>query len=418
MGIGSLVSPLFSSKRRIALVATVALVAAIGGAVAVGVFGVPGVAGIDNTFGGVTEETTVVETDLVVSNPNPIGVGADGVAVNYTVSMNSIGMARGNRTGITIGTGNSTLDLETEIRNDAIPPWWTSHIRNDERTTIEVDATVTSSRLGRSAGLSRSHGIETDLIGAFNSEETRPVNADSPLTDDPVLYVNETRSEWGAVSESETPIEMEFDLYNPNLEPYVVTRLGYTIAMNGVELGKGETRDEHVIGPYSTETVPLTTTIRNERLDEWWVTHLDEGTYGHQVSELRIEFHAIVELPTGEEIAVPLEELTYEETVTTDIFDEGGDVGDPTSENGTADTDEADGESTPDEGQDSEGDAGTDDGGTESDSGHTDKNGTSTDGERDGESTDSDGTETDNESTDGGGTGTDGETDDGDLLPV
>jgi len=37
---------------------------------------VPSVAAIDNTFGDVTNETTAIETDLVVSNPNPAGSGS------------------------------------------------------------------------------------------------------------------------------------------------------------------------------------------------------------------------------------------------------------------------------------------------------------------------------------------------------
>jgi hypothetical protein len=54
------------------------------------------------------------------------------------------------------------------------------------------------------------------------------------------------------------------------------------------------------------------------------------------VSQLRVEFYAIVELPTGDTVTVPLEGLTYEETIETDIFDEG-DPGSSTA------TDESDG---------------------------------------------------------------------------
>jgi len=123
--------------------------------------------------------------------------------------MNDIQMAQGGREGVRVGTGNSTLGLETQLRNEEIPPV-VSHVRNGERTTLDIDATATSGRLGRSVDFSRSREIQTDLLGAFNSDETRPVNADSPLTSDPVLYVNETRARVGSVSESETPIEMAF----------------------------------------------------------------------------------------------------------------------------------------------------------------------------------------------------------------
>lgn len=348
MNLGDIGSAFVATKLRIALVGLLVVGVVLGGAVAVGVLGVPSVASIDNTFGEVTEKTTTIETDIVVTNPNPVGIGTEDPSITYTISMNAIEMAYGERESVAVGSGNSTLELETQMRNDAISPWWTSHIRNDERTVIDIDATVTSDRLGRGATVSRSHEIETDLIGEFNSEETRPVNAESPLTDDPVLYINETRGQWGSMSDEATPIDMEFVVYNPNLEPYAITELGYDITMNGVDVGEGETHEHHVISSYSTETVGLTTTINNQRLDEWWVTHLDDELHGHQVSELRIEFYAVVELPNGDEITVPLDELTYEETIETDLFDEGGDVGEPTDPNGDDTTSDDEGESDED----------------------------------------------------------------------
>lgn len=393
------VAALVGSKRKIALLAVLVVVGTVGGAFALGVLGAPSVAAVDNTFGDVTNETTAIETDLVVSNPNPVGVGLDGVSVNYTVSMNDIEMAQGGREGVRVGTGNSTLELETRLRNDGIPPWWVSHVRNGERTTLDIDATATSDRLGRSVDFSRSREIRTDILGAFNSDETRPVNADSPLTGDPVLYVNETRGEWGTVSELETPIEMAFTVYNPNIEPYAVTEIGYDITMNGVEMGSGQTEEGYVIPSHSTETVEFTTGLENRRLDDWWVTHLDEDVRGHQVTGLRIEFYAVIEFPGGEEATVPLDALTYEETIETDIFGEGDDVrngSDPSTDerdsgdggnetsDGTADDDMSDSDDTTDSGNETDDDTtGGTDGGSDDGSGDGTENGTD-DGDDDG----------------------------------
>ena len=396
MALDRVAATLTASKVGTALVGLVVVAAAVGGAFALGVFGVPSVAAVNNSFGDVTDETTVVETDLVVSNPNPFGVGLDGVSIDYAVSMNDVEMARGGREGVSVAAGNSSIAFETDLDNEAIPPWWTSHVRNDERTTVAIDARVSSEFLGRGTNLSRTREIETDLIGAFASEETRPVNADAPLVDDPVLYVNETRGRWGTVTDAETPIAMEFDVYNPNLEPHVVTEIGYDVTMNGVEMGSGSTAEEYVVPSYGSETVELTAALRNERLDDWWVTHLDESVNGHQVSDLRIEFYAVVELPDGERVTVPLDALTHEETVETDIFDEGLHRG-------------------PGDGSAS-GSGGSDDG--SSDGGTSDGN-TTDDGTSGGDSTD--GNTTDDGSTDGNttdGNTTDDDDDDGGLLPL
>lgn len=396
MALDRVAATLTASKVGTALVGLVVVAAAVGGAFALGVFGVPSVAAVNNSFGDVTDETTVVETDLVVSNPNPFGVGLDGVSIDYAVSMNDVEMARGGREGVSVAAGNSSIAFETDLDNEAIPPWWTSHVRNDERTTVAIDARVSSEFLGRGTNLTRTREIETDLIGAFASEETRPVNADAPLVDDPVLYVNETRGRWGTVTDAETPIAMEFDVYNPNLEPHVVTEIGYDVTMNGVEMGSGSTAEEYVVPSYGSETVELTAALRNERLDDWWVTHLDESVNGHQVSDLRIEFYAVVELPGGERVTVPLDALTHEETVETDIFDEGLHRG-------------------PGDGSAS-GSGGSDDG--SSDGGTSDGN-TTDDGTSGGDSTD--GNTTDDGSTDGNttdGNTTDDDDDDGGLLPL
>lgn len=311
------------SPLRIVLVLVVLLVAVVGGGFALGILGAPAVQGVDNTFGNVTAETTVIHTDIGIRNPNPIGIDLGDVSVNYTVEMNGVEMASGAKDGLSLPTGNSTLALETAMRNDAIPAWWRSHVDNGERTTVLIDATVCSGLLGRSAPISRTKEIQTDILSAFNSDEPRPVNANHALVDDPILYVNETTAEWGAVSESATPIEMAFDVYNPNLQPYAITEVRYNITMNEVHVGTGETHQEHVIPSYGTETIPLTTAIQVDQLDEWWVSHLDEAVHGHQVSVLRIEFAAVVELPSGETITIPLDQLTYEERIETDVFDEG-----------------------------------------------------------------------------------------------
>jgi LEA14-like dessication related protein len=337
---------LLGSKPRIAATVLVVLIGVIGGAFALGVVGAPGVVAVDNSFGPVTNETTVVNTDLVVNNPNPIGVRLGGTEINYTVKMNDVPIAAGDKSGLDVDRGNTTLPFSTEMRNEQIPPWWVSHVRNDEVTNVTIDATVRSSLLGnRNFDIQQRQQVETDIIGQFNSDETRPVNGPSnPLYSNPVLYVNETRGEWGEVTASETPIPMEFVVYNPQLEPYTVTEVGYAVTMNGVAVGEGVTERPYVIEGGATKTIETTPVIRNERLDDWWVTHLEND----QVTQLRIDFYARVELPTGTEIRVPLNELAYERTIETDIFGnkegpgtdgatDDGDAVTPTSEGAATD---------------------------------------------------------------------------------
>lgn len=319
-------SLLFGSKLRIAALAVLLLVASVGGAFALGLLGAPGVESVQNRFGGVNETTTVVETDLVVHNPNPLGVRLGGTTVNYTVTMNDVRMASGQKEGLRLTTGNTTLNFTTYMNNERIPPWWISHVENGERTQVVIDAKIRSSLLGgRTFALPQERNVTTNIIGQFNSNRTRPINGSVPLYENPLLYLNETSGQWGEPTTEETPIQTTFTLYNPKSKPYVVSRIGYNITMNEVAIGSGSTQSGVTIPGHTTRTVEARTILNNQRLDEWWVTHLERN----QVTALEIEFYAVIELPSGSTYRIQM--TSVEETIRTDIFgtkDRNGSGGD------------------------------------------------------------------------------------------
>ena len=332
-------SLLLGSKIRILATVVVTLGIAIGGAFGAGLLGAPGVTGVQNSFGDVTNETTLIHTNLTVENPNPFGLKLGGVIVSYDVAMNDVTMANGTKDGVALNSGRSDVHFESRMDNEKMPRWWVSHIRNGERTTVRVDATATSSTLGRTfAAPPVTRQVETDIISQFNSTETRPMNASVPVVSNPLAYVNETSARWGEVTRSETPIDMRFVVFNPKTTPLALTEIGYNITMNGVAVGEGATTREHIVEGGTTETIEAQTVIRNRRLDDWWVTHLKND----QVTELRIEFYAKVRV-AGETYRIQLREMTYTKTIETDIFGTknqtaasgGASVGDTTTDDGT-----------------------------------------------------------------------------------
>jgi LEA14-like dessication related protein len=303
--------------QQVAIAVTVVVGVAVG-AVGLGVVGTPSVETAENRFTGVSANTTTVGTTITVTNPNPIGVTLNGTTIDYTVSMNDVAVASGEKRGLSLERGNTTLQFSTEMRNARIPPWWVSHIQNGERTRVTIDANITDSLAGeRSVTVTQNRTVETDILGAFNSTETRPVNADKPFVSDPVLYINETRGSWdrAATNRSETPIEMTFDVYNPKSVPYTVTRIGYRTYMNDVRVGSGETDSGALIMPGERETIGVRNVIRNQRLDRWWVTHLQRN----QNTTMYIDFYFIVE-GGGKQFRVDLDAIDYETAIETDIF--------------------------------------------------------------------------------------------------
>ncbi|QLC34161.1 LEA type 2 family protein [Halarchaeum sp. CBA1220] len=322
------------STLRAAVTVVLAFALVTGGAFALGWLGVPSVVATENAFGGVNETTTTVDTAVTVHNPNPVGVRFGGVRVNYTVSMNDIAMAHGRTAGVGLDTGNTTLRFESYLRNERIPAWWASHVRNGEETTVQVAADVRSGTLGRSAHVVPvTRTVSTNISGQFNSTENRPINAGLPLVSDPVLVVRETRAHWGLTTDAETPLETTFVVHNPKATPVTFGSIGYDVAMNGVDVGEGESERAVVIPGGATRTVRASTVLENDRLDEWWVTHLERN----QTTDLRIDFYARLSLGGGESVRVPLRGLTFEETIRTDIFGTKNATDRTASDGGSAD---------------------------------------------------------------------------------
>ena len=364
---------LFASRLRAVLAVVLLLVAALGGAVAAGVLGAPSVTGVENRFDGVNDTATTIESSIRVSNPNPVGANLGGVTVDYAVGMNDVRMAEGTKHGVEVASGESNVTLATRMNNERIPAWWVSHVKNGEHTDLAVHAQVRSETVGQSFDAPTiTRDVDTDIISQFNSTETRAIRSERPLAPDPIVYVNETSAEWDSVTDERTPIRIAFEVYNPHSYPLVISELGYGVAMNDVAVGNGTTERGYAIPAKSSETVVTTVAIRNGELDEWWVSHLERN----QVTDLRIDFHAEFDLGGGGTVRVPLDPLTYERTIETDIFGTKSTNASAAASGSTA----GDESSTATPGNDS---SGASDGATDSSDGSTDASDTTQTSESD-----------------------------------
>lgn len=63
---------------------------------------------------------------------------------------------------------------------------------------------------------------------------------------------------------------------NPNPVPIPIKDVKTEAAMAGVQMGKGEALQPE-IKPDTTSKLKIRTEIENERIDEWWVKHLEKG---------------------------------------------------------------------------------------------------------------------------------------------
>lgn len=137
---------------RIVASILVSLLLLLAGGIATGAIGPPAVTDVENQFGTVTDETTEIETNISVHNPNPIGLTLSGTSVRYDMRANGVPLASGEKQGLAVQRGNSTVQITTLMKNERIPDWWVAHVRNGERTTMTVDATVDVGEIGQSFG--------------------------------------------------------------------------------------------------------------------------------------------------------------------------------------------------------------------------------------------------------------------------
>lgn len=293
----------------------VALLAVVLGVVAFG-FDRPAITDSESHIVGVNDTTTVVETDLTISNPYPVPIRFGDVAVTTNVRMNGIEIGTGTKHGLRLGRGTTNVTLTTAVDNQRIPQWWVSHVRNGERTRVTTDANVSLPLLGRTATLTETTTVRTNVTDRLNSTASRPINASLPLVSDPILVVDRTSATWGDVTNATTPLETRIDLSNPTSIPLPITRLDYTVTMNGITVGNGTTDETTTVPAGGRATIRTETDIETDRLDDWWVTHVRND----QHTDLRVSFTAVLSLPTGDTVRVPLNDLGYTTAIDTSVL--------------------------------------------------------------------------------------------------
>ncbi|WP_136688043.1 LEA type 2 family protein [Halorhabdus amylolytica] len=334
------------SRRRAVLKAVAVLVvfvAAIALALVTGLLGAPS-AGIEDVgdWGTVTEERTEVITTLWVENPNPIGLSlGDSVAVDYRLQMNDVELAEGTTQGINVRPGNNTIEASTSIHNEQLSAWWVAFVENNETIDIRAEPTVRIDGLVSTAadlpsyettGLSDSTPIVTSfskvasgLEGQYTLSDLTSSQRDSlvgsglldangvlPGSDGSTTVGYEIRrgwATWGDVAENTTTLRLHFQLHNPSETvpvPAEPENLGVDIAMNDVEMfsARGadtslanpgdftlrESIDRRVLMPGETTEAVYAVEMDNDRIDEWFRSHVRQDERTEVRTELQLVF--------------------------------------------------------------------------------------------------------------------------------
>lgn len=314
--------------RKLAL-AVGALVALVVVAYLVGILQAPsaGVADIGD-WGDVSEERTEVITTLWVDNPNPIGASVgSGLTATYHIDLNGVRLATGEKEGVTIATGNNSVELTTAIENENLQPWWVSYVERNETIDVTAGGDITVD-----AGLTATASIppiertlladETPVIDALSAAanetagtytvSTSDVAGGTPVDRSVGYEIERGWATWGDVSAEQTTVRFRFRIHNPGdvAVPPEPDGLRANVEMNDVELftADGEALSlrsaDRPIEPGETRVVTYTVTMDNDKVDDWFRSHVRNSEQTEMETSLQLVYRPAI---IDREIAIPAE---------------------------------------------------------------------------------------------------------------
>ncbi len=285
------------ATKIIGVVFAILLIAAAGVVILLkqGALAPPELVSFKNQWGKVTQQETEILTTAVIENPNPVSIPIKAIEVN--VYMNGIKLAYGGASDISLpAKERSKIEIKTVIQNKNLPEWWYTHIKNGEKSTVLIEGKAHVSLLGKDITFpfKAEREIKTELLRKIEVQ-----GAGSELPGAP--RVERVDNTWGKATPDTTEIISRVTIYNPNPFPLPVSRVRYTMMMNGILMASGESSPV-VLPPEAEETIVVVSTLDNRKIPQWWVTHIKNGekTTLEMKGELVYKFagrELVIELP-------------------------------------------------------------------------------------------------------------------------
>ncbi len=128
----------------------------------------PQLRSIENSWGEVTDDFTVILMKVVVYNPQRVPIYIE--QIRYKMDMNEIKMGLGtSEESILLKPQSDTeIRLDTKLDNHKLDNWWVTHLKNGEKTEVKIESelvyTVGENEFTMELPV-QEKSIETDILG-------------------------------------------------------------------------------------------------------------------------------------------------------------------------------------------------------------------------------------------------------------
>ena len=271
--------------------------------------GKPEIRGIKNYWGTVNESVTEIITDVTVYNPNPVPIPVKDVLTE--VYVNQLKLGEGSALSAEIKPGESTILISTKIDNEKIPEWWMEHLKNNEKSKMRIkgylvfDLKVTEFKYPIKE---MTREIKTNLVNSIISAS--PGKFELGLMK---IEIVPLKSEIKSVTAEKTEVEVSYSLKNSGKIPFKIKEINYTIKMNELKFAEGSKITEKEIGINELITINCTIYIENEKLKDWWVSHIKnkETTKIKMIQNVAVEILGMTHvIPIEKEVKMTTSILT------------------------------------------------------------------------------------------------------------
>jgi LEA14-like dessication related protein len=274
-------------------------------------------------WGSVTADTTEIIGTIRVYNPNPISLPVK--KMTYDITMAGVNMGSGESPGFHIAKqAESPIKVTAKIDNSKIPIFWVEHLKNQEKSEASIGIKVTFDLkiTDFTFPFNVQRPIDTNFLAALNNVTPilleKKVNV--PVIGEQTVFratLESLSGKWGMITTDTSEILLSLGIRNENIYPLVAPKMEYGAEINNITLASGEAPMQFVSQPNSTGNINMSIKLDNSRIDDWFVTHIQQG----EKSTFKISVALVFDIPAYGPLSIPIWESSQE--IVTDILGNG-----------------------------------------------------------------------------------------------